>query len=143
MLTNSSKYALKAVLFLALNSNEEKKVRVKEIAGLINVPQPYTAKLLQKLSKKNIISSTRGPKGGFYLDNKNIKQTILDIVYAIDGEKNLNSCLLSLKKCNESKPCPLHKLANPSRSEFLNILKHKSISDLSMEVQNGSFHLPL
>ncbi len=67
MFSNSSKYAIKAVLFLALNSNEDKKIMVKDIANPINVPQAYIAKLLQELSRQNVISSTRGPKGGFYL----------------------------------------------------------------------------
>ncbi|MGB5667311.1 MAG: Rrf2 family transcriptional regulator, partial [Maribacter sp.] len=80
MLSNSSKYAIKAVLYLALNSNETKKVMVKNIAGPINVPKPYIAKLLQELSKQRIISSTRGPKGGFYLDKANRKNSIMSIV---------------------------------------------------------------
>ena len=69
MLSNSSKYAIKAVLFLALNTNDNKKVMVKDISEPINVPQAYIAKLLQELSRKQIISSTRGPKGGFYFDS--------------------------------------------------------------------------
>ena len=65
MLSNSSKYAIKAVLFLSLNSSEIKWVMVKVIAKPINILQAYIAKLLQELSKQKIISSTRGPKGGF------------------------------------------------------------------------------
>ncbi len=58
MLSNSSKYALKAVLFLALHTDENNKMMVKDISARTNVPKAYIAKLLQELSKRNIISST-------------------------------------------------------------------------------------
>ena len=59
------KICYKTVLYLALNSNETKRVMVKHIAAPINVPQAYLAKLLQELSRAHIISSVKGPKGGF------------------------------------------------------------------------------
>ncbi|NMH87482.1 RrF2 family transcriptional regulator [Flavivirga algicola] len=143
MLSNSSKYAIKAVLFLALNSNEKNKVMVKDISQPINVPQAYIAKLLQALVKEKIISSTRGPKGGFYLDEINLNHSIMNIVNVIDGEKKLNSCMMSLKKCNEEKPCPLHNILSPSRSNILNNLKSKTIKDVIKEVKLGNAFLPL
>ncbi len=143
MLSNSSKYAIKAVLFLALNSSEENKVMVKDIAGSINVPQAYIAKLLQELAKENIISSTRGYKGGFYLDEANLNSSLIPIIYVIDGDKRLNSCMLSLEKCNEEKPCPLHKILYRSRNNILTSLKSKTIKELSADVEFGNSFLPL
>ncbi len=143
MFSNSSKYAIKAVLFLALNSNEEKKIMVKDIAGPINVPQAYTAKLLQELSRQNLISSTRGPKGGFYLSEDDKKQPLEKIIHVIDGEKRLTSCLLSLEMCNEEKPCPLHKMAAPLRAKLLDSLENKTICDLAQDVRDGNSYLPL
>lgn len=143
MFSNSSKYAIKAVLYLALNSNEKKKIMVKDIAEPINVPQAYIAKLLQELSRQNVISSTRGPKGGFYLSEKDKKQPLQRIIHVIDGEKRLTSCLLSLEKCNEEKPCPLHKMASPLRAKLLNSLANKTIFDLAKDVRDGNSFLPL
>lgn len=143
MLSKSSKYAIKAVLFLALNSNDNKKVMVKNISGPINVPQAYIAKLLQELSRKNIISSSRGPKGGFYLSEDNRKQSIMSIVDVIEVEKNFNSCMLSLKECDENKPCPLHKTLYPFKSSIIKNLRSISIKDLALEVELGNAFLPL
>ncbi len=143
MFSNSSKYAIKAVLFLALNSNDEKKIMVKDIAGPINVPQAYIAKLLQELSRQKVISSTRGPKGGFYLTDENKKHPLKKIIQVIDGENRLTSCLLSLENCNEEKPCPLHKMAAPLRNELLDSLENKTICDLAKDVREGKAFLPL
>ncbi len=143
MLSNSSKYAVKAVLYLALYSSEDKKVMVKDISDPINVPQAYIAKLLQELSKEKIISSVRGPKGGFYLSDENKQQSVFNILKIIDGEKRLTGCMLSLEKCNEEKPCPLHNLLSLSRTTILNNLKEKTISELAEDVRNGNSFLPL
>ena len=143
MLSNSSKYAIKAVLFLALNASKTNKVMVKNIAKPINVPQAYIAKLLQDLAKAQIISSERGPKGGFYLDEINLTHSLMSIVNVIDGEEKLSSCILSLKHCNEEKPCPLHDILSPSRNGILNSLRTKTIKDIAMEVKSGNAFLPL
>ena len=143
MLSNSAKYALKAVLFLAIHSNEENRVMVKDIAQPINVPQAYIAKLLQELSKQDLISSARGINGGFYLTELNLKQPIIEVIYAIDGRHKLHSCLLSLDNCHEHFPCPLHFLANPMRSNLVASLNSKTIEDLASEITSGSTFLPL
>ncbi len=143
MLSNSSKYAIKAVLYLALNSSENKKVIVKNIAEPINVPQAYVAKLLQELSRQEIISSTRGPNGGFYLNDTDRKQSIMKIIDVIDGKEKFNSCMLSLKECDEKKPCPMHEIFYPLKSKLVQNLKRKTIQDLSQEVKSGIAFLPL
>ena len=143
MFSNSSKYAIKAVLYLALNSSEDRKIMVKDISGPINVPQPYIAKLLQELSRQNVISSVRGPKGGFYLSEEDKKLHLKKIVNVIDGESRLTSCLLSLENCTEEKPCPLHKMAAPLRTKLLDSLENKTICDLARDVKEGNSFLPL
>jgi Rrf2 family transcriptional regulator, iron-sulfur cluster assembly transcription factor len=143
MISNSSKYAIKAVLFLALHSDEENKIMVKDISEPINVPQAYIAKLLQELAKRKLISSTRGPKGGFYLSEEDKKRNIMDIVNVIDGQKKLNACLLSLERCNSDNPCPVHHLANQSRTVLMEKLKSKTINELALDVKSGKSVLPL
>jgi len=143
MLSNSSKYAVKAVLYLALNSNEKKRIMVKDLATPINVPQAYLAKLLQELARANIISSIKGPKGGFYLDKQDRLNSLMDVINIIDGKNKLHSCVLSLEECNAEKPCPLHDLVNPAKTIFVRNLQDKSIGDFSLEIESGTSFLPL
>ncbi len=143
MFSNSSKYAIKAVLFLAVHSHENHRIMVKDIAKPINVPQAYLAKLLQALSRHNIISSKKGPKGGFYLSEENNQHTLMDVISVIDGDDRFNTCLLSLEKCNANKPCPLHDLASPSRSIFLKSLSENTIKNFSRQIEKGEVFLPL
>jgi len=142
MLSNSSKYAVKAVLFLALKSSKEKKIMVKDIYGAINVSEAYLAKLLQELSRHNIISSIRGPKGGFYVTEEELHHSLLDIVKVIDGEKRVDSCVLGISECNVSNPCMLHELVGPSKTNFLKILETTTIYDLIHDIKKTDVFFP-
>jgi len=143
MLSNSSKYALKAVLYLAVNSDESRKIMVKDISEPINVPQAYIAKLLQELSRHDIVSSTRGPNGGFYITAQNRDTSLIDIVSVIDGDNRLNSCLLSLQNCNSEKPCPLHRFVGPFRTDLITNLENNTIGDMAKDINSGKSFLPL
>jgi Rrf2 family iron-sulfur cluster assembly transcriptional regulator len=143
MLSNSTKYAIKAALYLAVNSSEKKKIRIKDIAEPINVPKAYIAKILQDLSKKNLVSSTKGPKGGFYLSNENRQIKISQIIDAVDGEERINSCLLSLGECNSDNPCSLHHLVYKEKQKILRNFNITSLEMLSRHIKEGKSVLPL
>jgi Rrf2 family protein len=143
MLSNSSKYALKAVLYLALHTDENNKMMVKDISERITLPKAYIAKLLQELSKRKIISSTRGPKGGFYVTPSNKNETVMQIIEVIDGKKRMETCMLGLEDCNEQKPCPIHRLISPSRSKMITLLENKTINDLAKDLELNKTFLPV
>lgn len=130
MLSNSSKYAIKGVLYLALNSGEDQKILVRDMYESIHVSETYLAKLLQELSRHGVISSTRGPKGGFYLNEEDRKRTLMDIVKVIDGEKRVKSCVMGLKDCDMDHPCVLHKLVGANKAKFIKVLERTTILDL-------------
>lgn len=143
MLSNSSKYSLKAVIFLALDINKDRKVGAKEIASSIDVPLPFLAKLLQDLAREKIISSTKGPSGGFYLTEENKAQKLLVIIEHIDGLSKFNECILGLKDCSLDKPCPVHFLVQPLRKVLIDEMNNNSISVFAKKVQIGTTFLSL
>ena len=143
MFSNSTKYAIKAVLYLAVNSSEEHKIMIKDLAQPINVPRHYLAKILQDLSKKHLVSSTKGPNGGFYLSSANLKEKVIEIINAVDGEERMQSCLLSLEGCNSNNPCSLHHLIYDERQSILKNLNNTSLENLAEHIRGGKSILPL
>ena len=71
MFSKSCKYGIRAVLYLAVHSSLQKRLGVTEIASELEIPKHFLAKILQQLAKENLISSTKGPSGGFFLSKKN------------------------------------------------------------------------
>lgn len=139
MLSNACKYAIRAVVYLAIHGNVNNKLGTKIIAEELEVPQPFLAQLLRKLTTNKLVSSSKGPGGGFFLDQKNMENTLWEVVSSIDGEYKFDDCFLGLSKCNNENPCPVHHIVSPFKEEILSSFKDKSIAVLVTEIeQNGT-----
>lgn len=137
MLSLTCKASIKAVVYLALKSDEGIKTGIREIASQINENEHTVGKLLQKLVKEDIIKSAKGPNGGFYLTTEQKEQTMNHIILAIDGPDVFNHCGLGLHSCSELKPCPIHYDFKPIRDQFRQMCEEKKISDLYQDIHNG------
>jgi Rrf2 family protein len=143
MISNSSKYALKAVLYLAQHTDENKKLMVKDISEAVDVPRAYLAKLLQDLSRHDLISSMKGPKGGYFLTGENKQLPLFSIIEVIDGIKRIESCILGLEQCNEQAPCGLHRYISAPKSLLLDTFKKMTIQNLCDDIEQNKSYFPL
>ena len=108
---------------------------IKEVAAGIDSPEHFIAKILQDLSKRELIQSSKGPNGGFYVDSIARSSTLADIVRAIDGEKIFKGCGLGLKSCSETKPCPLHNDFKKIRKTMQNALEAVKLGTFNKELE--------
>lgn len=140
MLSNACQYAIRSILYLGMCSDEQHKIGVKVISEELEVPQPFLAKLLQQLNKNNLVTSTKGPYGGFYLSDSNKQQTVWDIVIVIDGYDKFNQCFLGLSKCGDDNPCPVHFTVSTFKAKLFKDFKEKTIAEFVEEIkQKGRF----
>ena len=135
MLSNSSKYAINAVIYLAAYSSEVHKVGVKEIADALHIPLPFLAKILQALVRKNVVSSIKGPGGGFWLSDKEKEQPLMNILSQIGESDKFVKCAMSLHPCSNERPCPLHEVAQPFRDKFKEELSENTIASFAKKVE--------
>ncbi len=135
MLSNACQYAIRSILYLGMCSDEKHKIGVKIISEELEVPQPFLAKLLQQLNKSNLVTSTKGPYGGFYLSEENKQHTVWDIVLNIDGYDRFNQCFLGLSKCGDDNPCPVHFTVSAFKEKLFKDFKEKSIAEFVNEIQ--------
>ena len=96
MISKSCKYAIRAAVFIASQAGDNKKLGVKEIADEIEAPPAFTAKILQTLNKHRIVTSLKGPYGGFYCETYQLNLPVIDIVNAIDGTAVFKECVMGL-----------------------------------------------
>lgn len=137
MLTNATKIAIRATLYLAMFTSETKKLGVKHIAETLEIPKPFLAKLLQKLNKSDIVSSTKGPHGGFYLNEINTKKNVWDIIVCIDNPERFDQCFLGLAECSDKNPCPVHFTVSPFKKRILKDFKDKTVKQFANEIKNS------
>ena len=127
--SKSCEYGLRAVVYVADASAEGRKVGVKEVAEEIDSPLHFLAKILQNLSKQGILSSSKGPGGGFYIEKSALDLSLAKVVEAIDGRSLFEGCAMGLKKCSAKKPCPLHNDFGMIRSKITKMLESQTIGD--------------
>jgi Rrf2 family protein len=105
MISQTTEYALRAVVWLA--ANPEKALTAQQIAEATRVPAGYLAKVLQGLSRAGLLHSQRGLGGGFTLARSPAALTMWEVVQAVDPLRRIKSCPLGFE-AHRAELCPLH-----------------------------------
>lgn len=138
MFSKACEYGIKATVYIVEHSLKNEKVSMKDVAKAIDSPEAYTSKILQQLSRNNIIQSEKGPTGGFSIDKSKIELINLSsIVAAIDGDSIYKGCGLGFNQCNESKPCVIHHQYKSIRGDLQTMLESTLLVDLSEDIDKG------
>ena len=106
MLSKTSQYALRAVIYLARDSDAQ--VPAGEVAAGLDVPANYLSKILHTLSRSGVVESERGPGGGYRLARPADRISLGDVVGAFDPLAQDGRCLLGYESCPGVHPCPAH-----------------------------------
>lgn len=132
MLSNSCRYGIRAIIYIASQPKNACKTGIKQISKDLGLPTPFLAKILQQLTRHRVLVSLKGPHGGFSLSKDPSKITLLDIVKIIDGEEIFTNCVMHNNKCkdNEGHKCTLHDDYDTIRKEIMKLFRDRTIYDL-------------
>ncbi len=138
MLSNTCKYALRALIYLGKFSEENKRIGIKRISEDLSLSSPFLGKILQNLVKQKLLVSTKGPNGGFSLSRPAADISLWDIVIKVDGEEFFTNCLISLEPCfthDPTKPlCPVHSQYDKLKKEISVFYKETSLEIISEDI---------
>jgi Rrf2 family protein len=137
MLTKTSEYALRSLIYIAMHAVAGKKIGIKEVANELELPLAFIGKILQELVRKGLLASTKGPNGGFYLHRSASNISIMDVIREIDGLEAFKRCGLGLKKCSDDHPCPLHQDFKVYRDGLAKLFSKRTIQDLMTNIEKG------
>lgn len=144
MFSKACEYGIRASIFIATKSSKGIRVGIKDVAKEIDSPEPFTAKIMQILTKNKIIHSAKGVGGGFEVSNDAVKAIkLIQIVDAIDGDNIYKGCGIGLKECSEVHPCPVHNEFKKIRELLLIMLTTTTLEELASGVKSGDFHLKI
>jgi len=82
-LSNRGRYALRAVLDLALHKDAPAQVR--DIADRQRIPLRFLEQIFQLLKRSGLVASKRGPRGGFLLTRAPEEVKLGDVLRAVEG----------------------------------------------------------
>ncbi len=131
-LTRAADYAVRVMVHLAALPPETR-VSLLSLAEATGAPESFLSKVLQALTRAELISSRRGPLGGFEISTPGRKASMLEVIEAIDGPMRLNVCLTSGIACARKAWCPAHPVWVKAQRAILDVLSAALISDLAAD----------
>jgi len=124
-LTTRSEYGLLAMLDLAKHSSY-RLVQSHEIAQRESIPEPYLNQLLTILSRAGLISSRRGPGGGYLLARPADAITVGEIVMLLEGPPTTSEDKTDYKPYSPS----LKKVCQEAQEAAERVLNSVTLADL-------------
>ncbi len=127
-LTTKGRYAVTAMMDLALHANPERVV-LTDIAERHDISLSYLEQLCANLRKAGLINAVRGPGGGYSLARSSSTISVAEILTAV--EENLNLTCGDGQACGgETNPCLTHNLWSNLSDELYNFLHEKKLADI-------------
>ncbi len=131
-------YAIQGVLYLALKPEDEM-TSIREMTDKLDIPYHFLGKILQRLATKGLLSSLKGPTGGFALGKPAKDITLFDVVDAVDGLDFTRNCVLGFAECSGKNPCSLHSKWGTIRDELYQMLISKNIAEMAKDMKKPEY----
>ncbi|MBK6611074.1 MAG: Rrf2 family transcriptional regulator [Sphingobacteriales bacterium] len=141
IISKSSEYGLRALLYLVAHRSEEPFVNIKSMAEALDISFHFLTKILQTLTQKGFLHSYRGPNGGiaFQIPPENILLT--DLIKAMEGDDFFDKCLLGLPNCGEKNPCPMHHFWKTIKVSLKTEFETTTLAQLGKAIRENRFRL--
>ncbi|TAF70375.1 MAG: Rrf2 family transcriptional regulator [Flavobacterium sp.] len=142
MFSKTCEYGIRAAIFIASESYQNKRSGLKDIANKIDSPEAFTAKIMQTLTKNKLIDSIKGVGGGFEIPKERMASIKLsELVDALEGDRVFRGCGLGLANCSEEHPCPMHDKFKSIRNELTHMLETTTLEELALGIKSGDTFL--
>jgi Rrf2 family protein len=136
-------YGLHCLLYLT-QPGGVREASVRDLAEWQGVPVDYLAKLFTKLHKAGLVIATEGAKGGFALARPADQISVLDVVLAVDGDKQLFDCKEIRERCavfDDAPPgwatsgvCAIHSVMQQAEKRMRESLASQSLAEIAGRV---------
>ncbi len=126
-ISEAANLGMHALMLMA--DEPERPLAVKQAIRVIEVSENHLAKVLQRLAKAGLVTSSRGPKGGFLLARPPSRITLLHVFEALEGPISEKTCLLGKPVCGTG--CMLGDFITRTTRDFRKQLERTRLSDLA------------
>lgn len=134
MITKKSKYAIKALIFLA-KQEKNKPILIEDISTSEHIPKKFLETILLDLRKSGYLGSKKGKGGGYYLLKPASSINMAEIMRLFDGAIALVPCVAHkyyepCEECLDEITCPIREVFRVIREQTVATLKDNSFAEL-------------
>lgn len=127
-LTTKGRYAVTAMLDVALHT-QEGPVSLAEVARRQKLSLSYLEQLFSRLRRQGLVTSSRGPGGGYALSREPTAISVADIIVAVDEPVDVTRCG-GKANCNSNSRCLTHDLWTDLSRQVYDFLNNRSLADV-------------
>ena len=127
-LTTKGRYAVTAMLDLAIHHGNGP-IALADIAQRQGISLSYLEQLFSRLRKRSLVSSVRGPGGGYNLARGASDIHIAEVITAVDENVDTTRCG-GAHNCQNEGPCLTHDLWHELSTRIYEYLNRISLQDL-------------
>ncbi len=121
-----------AIHALAMLADTHEPVQVSRIAEPMAASTAHLGKVLQRLARLGLVTSVRGPRGGFSLARPAAETSLLDVLVAVDGPIVEEGCLLARPACHHPDACPVRSLNHQVRDLVVDKMGELTLADIDL-----------
>jgi Rrf2 family protein len=139
MLQKKSKYAIRALLALARNSDQGPML-IADLAAKERIPKKFLELILLELRNKGILQSKKGKGGGYFLGRKPEAISLGEVIRALDGPLAPVPCVShtayrTCDECEDELTCGIRAVMHDVRDATAAILDRESLADLLHRIE--------
>ena len=127
-LTTKGRFAVTAMIDLAMN-NQAGPVTLADISERQKISLSYLEQLFGKLRRNALVSSVRGPGGGYNLAKKETEVSVADIITAVDEPIDATQCG-GKENCRDEQKCLTHDLWTDLNRHIFDYLREVKLAEL-------------
>jgi Rrf2 family iron-sulfur cluster assembly transcriptional regulator len=127
-LTTKGRYAVTAMLDLALH-HDQGPINLADISSRQEISLSYLEQLFSRLRKRGLVSSARGPGGGYLLGRNPAEISVSDVITAVDESVDATRCG-GQKNCQHDDRCLTHDLWEELSRQITDFLSGITLDDL-------------
>ncbi len=126
-------YSVKALMALGGRYPSAEPLRVEEIAATQGIPENYLRRLLIELKRGGLVTSQKGPNGGYLLARHPARITMAEVVEIIEGGYVPTDCLEETGNpaCSRVRPCAMRDVWSEVREAVMGVLRQATLQSLS------------
>ncbi len=130
MISRTSEYALRALIYLAQESDRWP-IAGKEIAEVTEIPPKYLSTILSALVRTGVLESSRGKSGGFWLARSSKEIYLADVLLPFE-QATSKMCPFGNRTCSDVNPCSAHHEWKQVKDTFHKFIENTSLYDVEM-----------
>jgi Rrf2 family nitric oxide-sensitive transcriptional repressor len=130
-ITRFTDYSLRVLIYLTIH--DEKLATIKEIADAYGISKNHLMKVVQELSTKGYLQSTRGKNGGIKLGKEPAAINVGELIRMIEQDSTLVECFGDDNQCIITTACQLKHLLAEAMDSFFKSLERYTLADLVKE----------